>query len=138
MSFACSGLNRLYRKAGSRQDTAKQVIEPPNDSPLLRFAWKDTDSSTVTNARTNFLRDYWFYVPTSTNPAIVQALESDLFIALPIGSETYEFMFDAQCDVNGTSPADYWQFAWPRESDWTATNFSCQPPFGSTNLPCGT
>jgi hypothetical protein len=91
----------------------------------------------VTNARTNFLWDYWFYVPNSTSPANVQALESDMFIALPIGSAVYEFMFGTQCNYNGTSPADYWEFAWPQDNDWSQTNFSCQPPFGSTKSAFG-
>ncbi len=99
------------------------------------FAWKDNDSTTVTNARTNFLWDYWFYVPSSDNNANIQALESDMFIALPINGVVQEFMFGTQCVYNGTAPEDYYQLAYPQDNDWASTSLSCEPPFSGAKAP---
>jgi len=90
------------------------------------FAWKDANDAT--NAHTNFLWDFWFYVPTSTNPNYVQALESDLFFVVKVNDgNVHEFMFGSQCYYNGSSHSDYWQFAYPQSNHWSDSSDSCQP-----------
>jgi hypothetical protein len=90
------------------------------------FAWKDDANSS--NAITNFLWDYWFYVPTSTAQTSVQAFESDLFFAVEVNDgNVHEFMFGSQCYYDGTMGAYYWEFAYPQSNEWTASSDSCQP-----------
>lgn len=47
---------------------------------------------------TNFLWNFWFYIPTRTNSSTVQALEHDMFQALQFGDGVHEFMFGSQCN----------------------------------------
>ena len=90
------------------------------------FAWKDT--ADATNARNNFLWDFWFYVPTTTNGNYIQALESDLFFAVKVNDgNVHEFMFGSQCYYNGSTHSDYWQFAYPQSNHWSDSTDSCQP-----------
>jgi hypothetical protein len=90
------------------------------------FAWKDT--ADTSNAYINYLWDFWFYVPTTTNANYVQALESDLFFAVKVNDgSVHEFMYGSQCLYSGTAHADYWQIAYPQSNQWTSTSDSCQP-----------
>jgi len=47
---------------------------------------------------TNFLWDFWFYIPTTTRSNTVQAFEFDLFDAIQLSDGVHEFMFGSQCD----------------------------------------
>ena len=67
------------------------------------FYWKN--SSALAN-RTNFLWDFWFYIPQSTLANTIQALEFDLFQALQLSDGVHEYMFGSQCDY----ATNQWQF----------------------------
>ncbi|MGA7217070.1 MAG: hypothetical protein WBX38_02080 [Candidatus Sulfotelmatobacter sp.] len=102
----------------------------PSDEDNTLFAWKDDPDAS--NALTNFLWDFWFYVPTSTNPNNIQALESDLFMAVKMeDGDVHEFMFGSQCYYDGTAKGagyDTWEFAYPQSNEWTdSPGYSCQP-----------
>jgi hypothetical protein len=60
------------------------------------FYWKDP--TPPTNANTNLLWDFWFYLPTTTQISTIQALEFDLFEDLPMSDGVHEFMFGSQCN----------------------------------------
>jgi hypothetical protein len=47
---------------------------------------------------TNLLWDFWFYIPATTNPGSIQALENDLFQAVQLSDGVHEFMFGSQCN----------------------------------------
>jgi hypothetical protein len=97
------------------------------------FAWKD--SGDMSNAQTNYLWDFWFYVPTTNNTNYIQALEADYFTALKMeDGDVHDFMFGSQCNYEGSSKADYLEFAYPLDNDWAPTSYSCQPtrPYSST------
>lgn len=102
----------------------------PSDEDNTLFAWKDDPDAS--NALTNFLWDFWFYVPTTTNPNNIQALESDLFMAVKMeDGDVHEFMFGSQCYYDGTAKGagyDTWEFAYPQSNEWTdSPGYSCQP-----------
>lgn len=80
-------------------------------------------------AHTNFLWDFWFYVPTSTQNNWVQALEFDMFQALRLHDGVHEFMFGSQCNY----ATNRWQLWLPRgkELDWVdAGNAPCKTSAG--------
>jgi hypothetical protein len=58
---------------------------------------------------TNFLWDFWFYVPTTTQANTVQALEFDLFQAVQLPDGVHEFMFGTQCNF----ASNHWQLWLP-------------------------
>jgi hypothetical protein len=60
-------------------------------------------------ADTNFLWDFWFYIPSRTRSNAVQAFEFDLFDAVPLSDGVHEFMFGSQCDYQ----ANQWNFWLP-------------------------
>jgi len=60
------------------------------------FYWKDP--ADPQSDHTNFLWDFWFYIPTTTRNSTVQALEFDFFQAVPLGDGVHEFMFGSQCN----------------------------------------
>ena len=49
-------------------------------------------------SHTNFLWDFWIYIPTIVKPGTIQALEFDLFQAVPLSDGVHEFMFGSQCN----------------------------------------
>ncbi|MGA9528740.1 MAG: hypothetical protein WBS24_11545 [Terriglobales bacterium] len=82
-------------------------------------------SSTSFASDTNFLWDFWFYIPKTTQSNTVQALEFDLFHAVPLSDGVHEFMFGSQCNY----VTNQWEFWLPV----TSSQLSWLPP---GNLPC--
>jgi len=60
------------------------------------FYWKNP--ADPQSDHTNFLWDFWFYIPTTTRSGTVQALEFDFFQAVPLSDGVHEFMFGSQCN----------------------------------------
>ncbi len=120
---------------GQHFDQSNASCTGDEDNTL--FAWKDDPDAS--NAHTNFLWDFWFYVPTTTTAKYVQAFESDLFMAVKLeDGDVHEFMFGSQCLYGGTADDYYWEFAFPASNNWTPeTGDSCQPtrPDSSTLQP---
>jgi hypothetical protein len=56
---------------------------------------------------TNYLWDYWVYMPTTTKSSYVQALEFDMFQAVKMNDGVHEFMFGTEC-VYGTNQWQNW------------------------------
>ena len=63
------------------------------DDSLFYLESKNAEAS-----HTNFLWDFWVYVPTTTQSSTIQALEFDFFQALQLGGLVHEFMFGSQCN----------------------------------------
>jgi hypothetical protein len=59
--------------------------------------YRKFDTSAVAGD-TNFLWDFWFYIPTTTKNTTIQALEHDMFQALQLSDGVHEFMFGSQCN----------------------------------------
>jgi len=62
------------------------------------FYRKFTQNPSPYAKNTNFLWDFWFYIPTTTLTNTVQALEFDLFQAVHLADGVHEFMFGTQCN----------------------------------------
>jgi hypothetical protein len=77
---------------------------------------------------TNFLWDFWFYIPTSTRNASIQALEHDLFQAVPLSDGVHEFMFGSQCNY----VTNQWQIWLPRGDKLTWVDAGVSPCRTST------
>jgi hypothetical protein len=86
------------------------------------FFWKAEQGSQYEDA-TNYLWEFWFYVPNTTPANGVQALEFDLFHALPLNDGVHEFMFGSQCNY----VSNQWQFWLPRGSGLTWVNSGITP-----------
>lgn len=56
---------------------------------------------------TNYLWDYWIYIPNTTKSSYVQALEFDMFQAVKMNDGVHEFMFGTEC-VYGTNQWQNW------------------------------
>jgi hypothetical protein len=87
------------------------------------FYWKDTAYPTPYAADTNFLWDFWFYIPTTTHAANVQALEFDLFQAVQLSDGVHEFMFGSQCNY----VTNQWQLWLPQNGNLTWVNTGISP-----------
>ena len=86
------------------------------------FYWKNSDSEA---ASTNYLWDFWLYIPTTTESSNVQALEFDLFHAVQLSDGVHEFMFGSQCNY----ATNQWQLWLPDNGGLTWVNAdlpSCQ------------
>jgi hypothetical protein len=77
---------------------------------------------------TNFLWDFWFYIPTSTRNTTIQALEHDLFQAVPLSDGVHEFMFGSQCNYI----TNQWQIWLPLGNNLTWVNAGVSPCRAST------
>jgi hypothetical protein len=77
---------------------------------------------------TNFLWDFWFYVPTSTKISSIQALEFDMFQALPFRDGVHEFMFGSQCNY----VTNRWQLWLPHGTALTWVDAATSPCKTST------
>ena len=89
------------------------------------FYWKYAKNQSAYAGDTNFLWDFWFYIPTTTQSSTVQALEFDLFQAVQLSDGVHEFMFGSQCDY----PTNQWQFWLPQRNNlgWVSVGTSpCQ------------
>ena len=87
------------------------------------FFWKDPSNPQANH--TNFLWDFWFYVPTGVQASTVQALEFDLFQAVRLSDGVHEFMFGSQCNY----AANQWQLWLPTKTGltWVSTGLApCQ------------
>ena len=62
---------------------------------------------------TNFLWDFWFYIPSTTRNSTIQAVEHDLFQALQLSDGVHEFMFGSQCNYI----TNQWQVWLPQGSN---------------------
>ena len=95
--------------SGCRYDDSLFYRKYGNDP--LRFA-----------GHTNFLWDFWFYIPTTTRTNTVQAMEFDLFQAVALGDGVHEFMFGSQCNFI----SNQWQLWLPRGASlaWVDTGIS--------------
>jgi hypothetical protein len=87
------------------------------------FIWKNPKDPQSSD--TNFLWDFWFYVPTTTRSNTVQALEFDFFQAVSLHDGVHEFMFGSQCNY----PANQYQLWLPENGrlEWVNAGLSpCQ------------
>jgi hypothetical protein len=88
------------------------------------YYWKSPDPQSFESA-TNYLWEFWFYIPSTTKTNTIQAMEFDLFQALPLSDGVHEFMFGSQCDY----PKNAWDFWVPNGSHlaWVTSKLSpCQ------------
>jgi hypothetical protein len=72
---------------------------------------------------TNFLWDFWFYIPNTTRSSTVQAFEHDMFRASQFGDHVHEFMFGSQCNY----VTNQWQLWLPWGSHLTWVNTGISP-----------
>ena len=96
-----------------------------DDSLFYRKFSKDASRF---SAHTNFLWDFWFYIPTTTTNATIQALEHDMFQALQLSDGVHEFMFGSQCNYI----TDQWQLWLPRGGNLTWVDAGVSPCRSST------
>ena len=85
------------------------------------FYWKDPQNPQ--SDHTNFLWDFWFYIPTTTHSNTVQALEFDFFQAVPLSDGVHEFMFGSQCNY----ATNQWQIWLPHNGGLTWVNAGLSP-----------
>ncbi|MFY9559338.1 MAG: hypothetical protein WAQ52_03820 [Terriglobales bacterium] len=72
---------------------------------------------------TNFLWDFWFYIPTTTKNTTIQALEHDMFQAVQLSDGVHEFMFGSQCSYI----TNQWQLWLPRGGNLTWVDAGISP-----------
>lgn len=87
------------------------------------FYMKDSTMPSPYVGDTNFLWDFWMYVPTTTPTSSVQAIEADLFQAIQMSDGVHEFMFGSQCDY----ATNQWQFWLPQSGKLTWGNVNLSP-----------
>ena len=85
------------------------------------FFWKD--ASAPQTSHTNFLWDFWFYLPTNTLASGVQALEFDLFQSVRLSNGVHEFMFGTQCNY----ATNQWQNWLPTKTGLGWVNAGASP-----------
>lgn len=85
------------------------------------FYWKDSENPQP--AHTNFLWDFWIYIPTTTAINTVQALEFDMFQAVQLSDGVHEFMFGSQCNY----ATNQFQFWLPQNGNLEWTNGGITP-----------
>lgn len=85
------------------------------------FFWKNPKHPQASH--TNFLWDFWFYIPTTTQTSTVQALEFDFFQAVRLSDGVYEFMFGSQCNY----ATNQWQLWLPNNEGLTWVNVGLSP-----------
>jgi len=87
------------------------------------FIRSDNKSPSPYARDTNFLWDFWFYIPASTQAGSFQALESDLYQAVQMSDGVHEFMFGSQCNY----ATNQWQFWLPQNGKLTWVNGGYSP-----------
>jgi hypothetical protein len=100
------------------------------DDSLFYLKIHDADNPTLPASTTNLLWDFWFYLPASSPASNIQALESDLFLAVQLSDGVHEFMFGSQCNY----ATNQWQLWLPQNGALTWVNAGlspCQFPSGS-------
>ena len=85
------------------------------------FYWKYPEDPQSNH--TNFLWDFWFYIPTTTRSSTVQALEFDFFQAVSLSDGVHEFMFGSQCNY----ATNQWQLWLPARGGLTWVNAGLSP-----------
>jgi hypothetical protein len=117
-SFANSSDPNTENAPGSGQHFVMNGTCQYDDS---LFYWKSTDPQALESA-TNYLWEFWFYIPNTTQSNTVQAMEFDLFQTVPMSDGMHEFMFGSQCDYAKNA----WDFWLPSGSrlTWVTSNLS--------------
>ncbi len=87
------------------------------------FYKKDTANPSPYAGDTNFLWDFWFYIPATTENGSIQALENDFFQAVQLSDGVHEFMFGSQCNY----ATNQWQFWLPNNGGLTWVNVGLSP-----------
>jgi hypothetical protein len=104
------------------------VTSPAHDGSSMHFQMSGPGWSNAlwwrkvgpNDGATNFLWDYWFYLPSSSTTA--QAIEFDAFQFTPINGTMMEFMFGTQCNYGR---GGYWD-GWSQQTgQWVQTSFPC-------------
>jgi|HubBroStandDraft_6_1064221.scaffolds.fasta_scaffold01779_1 hypothetical protein len=85
------------------------------------FYWKNSQYPQF--GHTNFLWDFWFYIPTTTQTSSVQALEFDFFQAVHLSDGVHEFMFGSQCNY----ATNQWQLWLPNKGRLAWMNAGISP-----------
>ena len=86
------------------------------------FYWKYNDPKSLESA-TNYLWEFWFYIPTITQSNTVQAMEFDMFQTVPLSDGMHEFMFGSQCNYAKNA----WDFWVPNGSHLTWVTSAVSP-----------
>jgi hypothetical protein len=94
------------------------------------FYNKDTRNPYPYAGDTNFLWDFWFYIPATTQDGSIQALENDFFQAVQLSDGVHEFMFGSQCNY----ATNQWQFWLPNNGGLTWVNAGLSPCQFSTGV----
>jgi hypothetical protein len=87
------------------------------------FYKKDSRSPYPYAGDTNFIWDFWFYLPSTTQNSSIQALENDFFQAVQLSDGVHEFMFGSQCNY----ATNQWQFWLPNNGKLTWVNVGLSP-----------
>ena len=87
------------------------------------FYRKDSRNPSPYASDTNFLWDFWFYIPTTTQLGSIQALEFDLFQAAQLSDGVHEFMFGSQCNY----ATNQWQLWLPNNGGLTWVDAGLSP-----------
>jgi len=84
------------------------------------FYWKTRDEPQA--SATNYLWEFWFYIPKTTQSSDMQATEFDLFHAVPLNDGVHKFMFGTQCNYAKNA----WDFWLPSGSHlaWVTSNLA--------------
>jgi hypothetical protein len=85
------------------------------------FFWKNPEYPH--SGHTNFLWDFWFYIPTTTQNGSVQVLEFDFFQAVRVNDGVHEFMFGSQCNY----ATNQWQLWLPKKGRISWANAGVSP-----------
>lgn len=85
------------------------------------FFWKNSRYPQASH--TNVLWEFWFYIPTTTRIDTVQAVEFDLFQAVPFHDGVHEFMFGSQCNY----ATNKWQIWLPYQGKLTWVDAGMSP-----------
>lgn len=87
------------------------------------FYRKYASNPTKFPSHTNFLWDFWFYIPSTTQVSTVQAFEHDMFRASQLSDGVHEFMFGSQCNY----VTNQWQLWLPSGNNLTWVNAGISP-----------
>jgi len=87
------------------------------------FYRKFSNQAARSAAHTNFLWDFWFYIPTTTQTSNIQAMEHDMFQAVQLSDGVHEFMFGSQCNYI----TNQWQIWLPAGGNLTWVNAGVSP-----------
>jgi len=85
------------------------------------FTWKDPLNTQTSH--TNFLWDFWIYIPNTTQASSVQAFEFDMFQAVRLHDGVHEFMFGSQCNY----VTNQWQIWLPQNGSLTWVDTGLTP-----------